>query len=378
MTNARTTIWVMAVVLSLASPPLMAWTQFKDGQIHNIDYEINDDVWVDWEAPGMETTINLIYGGNVPFPYELQGYNDSRINISGGTIAYFLRAFDNSHVYISSGSIYYLYARDNSEVDFSGGSINGLYVWDNSHVDFSGGTVVWGLYVPHSGVLSIEGSDFAVDGEDVGYGELTSIRGDNYLNEPIRHLTGTLTNGDPLDNDFYIGHDGKIVLVPVLTSIEIGGPSDVNENSGAQYTCTAHYDNGSTSDVTSSTIWSENSNYASIDSSGYLTTSLVTSDQPCQITATYEGKSDTHDVTIKNIPDPLVGDFCGPNGSPPDGYVDVWDLMQFADHWHSRNDDGNWDSKFDLTGPDFGAPDGYVDVWDLMVFADNWHKGQKP
>lgn len=74
----------------------------------------------------------------------------------------------------------------------------------------------------------------------------------------------------------------------------------------------------------------------------------------------------------------VIGDFCGVYFGPPDGYVDVWDLMQFADQWHTRTGDSNWDSKFDLTGPDFGDPAGYVDVWDLMVFADHWHEGQKP
>ena len=74
----------------------------------------------------------------------------------------------------------------------------------------------------------------------------------------------------------------------------------------------------------------------------------------------------------------IVGDFCGPNFDPPDGYVDVWDLMQFAEHWHTRFGDPDWDSKSDLAGPNFGNPDGYVDVWDLMVFADHWHEGVKP
>ena len=74
----------------------------------------------------------------------------------------------------------------------------------------------------------------------------------------------------------------------------------------------------------------------------------------------------------------LIGDFCGVNFGPPDGYVDVWDLMQFADHWHTRTGEDNWDATFDLAGPNFGDPDGYIDVWDLMVFADNWHEGQKP
>ena len=74
----------------------------------------------------------------------------------------------------------------------------------------------------------------------------------------------------------------------------------------------------------------------------------------------------------------MVGDFCGANFGPADGYVDVWDLMQFADHWHTRTGDSHWDARFDLAGPNFTDPDSYVDVWDLMVFADHWHEGQKP
>ena len=74
----------------------------------------------------------------------------------------------------------------------------------------------------------------------------------------------------------------------------------------------------------------------------------------------------------------IIGDFCGPNFGSTDGYVDVWDLMQFADHWHTRTGEGNWDAKFDLAGPTFADTDGYVDVWDLMVFADHWHEGEPP
>jgi len=84
------------------------------------------------------------------------------------------------------------------------------------------------------------------------------------------------------------------------------------------------------------------------------------------------------EIVIKNFRYLPIGDFCGANFTDADGYVDVWDLMQFADQWHTRTVQSNWDAKFDLTGPNFSASDGYVDVWDLMVFADNWHKGQKP
>jgi len=91
------------------------------------------------------------------------------------------------------------------------------------------------------------------------------------------------------------------VSAPSLSYITISGSTQVNENSGAQYTCTAYYSDGSSSTVTSSASWSDNSGYASISSSGYLTTSSVSSDQSCTITATYSGKSDTHNVTIKNV-----------------------------------------------------------------------------
>ena len=58
------------------------------------------------------------------------------------------------------------------------------------------------------------GSDFAVDGQPVGYGELTSVYGGGWNNEPWRRLTGKLDNGDTIDNDFRIGYDAKIVLTP--------------------------------------------------------------------------------------------------------------------------------------------------------------------
>jgi hypothetical protein len=70
------------------------------------------------------------------------------------------------------------------------------------------------LTISENAVLTIDGSDFAVDGEPVGYIELTSILGLGYNDEPFRRLTGTLLNGDPLNSNFQIGESAKIVLVP--------------------------------------------------------------------------------------------------------------------------------------------------------------------
>jgi hypothetical protein len=89
-----------------------------------------------------------------------------------------------------------------------------------------------------------------------------------------------------------------------LTSITISGPVQVNEDSTAAYTCTATYDDSSTSTV--SATWNEDSSYASIGGNGNFTTGLVTSDQPCQISATYQTQTATYDVTIVNVLMPPV------------------------------------------------------------------------
>ena len=60
----------------------------------------------------------------------------------------------------------------------------------------------------------------------------------------------------------------------------------------------------------------------------------------------------------------LVCDFCGANSDQPDGYVDYWDLLYFAQRWHTRPGDPNWDPRCDLD-----KEDNYVDHWDLLVFA---------
>lgn len=70
----------------------------------------------------------------------------------------------------------------------------------------------------------------------------------------------------------------------------------------------------------------------------------------------------------------------------PDDYVDVLDLMAFADRLFVDSGDAAWDEVFDFAGAD-GVPgldedafwvDGRVDFYDLAVLAENWHKGTGP
>ncbi|MFO7937975.1 MAG: T9SS type A sorting domain-containing protein [Kiritimatiellia bacterium] len=90
---------------------------------------------------------------------------------------------------------------------------------------------------------------------------------------------------------------------PELLSVSISGSDEIFEQDSAQYTCTATYSDGATSDVTSETVWSvDNTQYASVSSSGELTAEEVSSDQSVVITAVFGEKSATQDVLIKDRP----------------------------------------------------------------------------
>lgn len=235
--------------LCLDPPKAEAVITFDDGQIHNINYPINDSVRVDYQRPGMQTTVNWLNGGILPYPYTLVGYEDSVINVSGGLIEYSLRAYDNSKVAVSGGSMYALTALDNSQLIISGGSIYwGLYAYQNSQVAISGGSITHHLIAENNSQVTISGgsigaeiragqhtfdnsnitfigSEFAINGMSVGYGEFDT----GGWNSVSGTLTGTLANGDSLNNEIYIWGDSKIVLTPIpapgtllLGSISVG------------------------------------------------------------------------------------------------------------------------------------------------------------
>jgi pimeloyl-ACP methyl ester carboxylesterase len=99
--------------------------------------------------------------------------------------------------------------------------------------------------------------------------------------------------------------------VKTLDSVTISGPSQVDENSTGDYTCTAYFSDGSNTNVTSQATWSENTSYTTI-SSGRLTVGSLSSNKTCTVTAsyTYKGvaKSASKSVTLKNVPVPKALD----------------------------------------------------------------------
>lgn len=215
----KTLILVVTILICLSmSLPLMAWTQYKDGGIHNISTTINDDIWVDYLAPGMQTKVNLLSGGIISSPYGLQAYEESQINLNGGSISGNLTAYNNSQVTINSGSIGYLNTYDSAQITMDGGSVNGVRASIGSQVTIFGGSINGELYVEAgsplgSSQITIYGSSFNVDGNPIDFGEITSVLGGNCSEDPIRQLTGTLTNGGAINTPFRIGDISSINLV---------------------------------------------------------------------------------------------------------------------------------------------------------------------
>jgi len=121
----------------------------------------------------------------------------------------------------------YLGSRESSQINISGGSIADLGSYDSSQVNITGGLIDSDLFLLDQSLIQIFGSDFAVDGQPFGFGELISIFGGSPKNEPWRRLTGTLLSGELIDCDFRIGHDARIILTipePATVSLlSIGG-----------------------------------------------------------------------------------------------------------------------------------------------------------
>ena len=216
------------IVLLFGSSTTEAYTDFNDGGKHIIDYWTTASVRVDWQTPQAGTQVDVVFGGSVEF---LKAYNDSLVNISGGSTRSRLETWDNSQATVSGGSVFgvvtarsslftmsdgtierYMSCNENSQVVISGGSIGSvssdwLAVHDNSQLLIIGGTIDVTLWAYDNGQITVFGSAFAIDGIPVDYGQYSG----RYR---WCKLTGTLINGEPLDCYFSIYDDASIILAP--------------------------------------------------------------------------------------------------------------------------------------------------------------------
>ena len=150
---------IVLAVLFLCACPANAIIHFRDGQTHDIDYNINDDVYVDYGASSRYTTVNMIDGATICCGHSLHGYKNSRINILDGSgIEGDMYVYDFSQVNISHGYIITfspdelfeegrLFSYDSSQVNISDGGVHLLKSGDSSRVNISGDSGVFFLWI---------------------------------------------------------------------------------------------------------------------------------------------------------------------------------------------------------------------------------------
>ena len=248
--KAEQAIWgtVFALALLLNVPLAEAEDLIYDnGGINTIDWALpigqSVQVWNDmfFDKP---TTVNVVSGGSVF--YNLYVYESSYANVSGGYVDS-LKPYDSGKVTVSEGTVYLLIASGTSHSSISGGSLSGLYAYNASQVNFSGGTLIYnfltfetsqatisggsiggkiysgdsGMATRDSCIITFVGTDFAINGTPVGYGEYDTM-GADWIHGT---LTGTLADGGAINKEFYIYDDSKIVLAPIPTL-----PGDANND----------------------------------------------------------------------------------------------------------------------------------------------------
>jgi len=184
---------IMVTVVCFGASDVQALI-LNDGGIHTIDYQLDDNVWVEDSPTDDPTTLNLVEGGEIVDWINVFDY--SQVNMSGGSIGFELFTWDNSQALISGGSIAY-------DLNTSG----------ESYVEISGGLIGDELNVKDNSLITIFGSNFHVDGFPVGYGYITTGT-INELGMLTGNLTGVLNSGELIDNIFYIDPDSSIFLVP--------------------------------------------------------------------------------------------------------------------------------------------------------------------
>lgn len=246
---------LIVVVLAMANIASAAYV-LNDGQTHNIDYVVNSwqygsnlEIWD--SSQGDKTTVNILPGADIDG--HLDANDNSQVNMSGGSIESFfyaeensktnfsggyigasLLAYNYSQVYMSGGSIGIdLEAHDNSQITVSGGMFRDLEAEDNSQIYLSGGVIGRNIGIRDSGIITIYGYGFAIDGFPVETGTYGVLPGD--VNR-YGILTGTLQNGDVINNGLYIIETAKVVLAPP--------PYPPVANAGSEQTVTDSDDNG--------------------------------------------------------------------------------------------------------------------------------------
>lgn len=195
-----------------------------DGLAHDLKSQINEGIHIYNSDEGNPTTLNILEGGIVSSDYDITAFDDSVINLMGGYVGDFISLQNKSQLSQASGTInQHLFTQDDSFALITGGTVGWIRSETTSQVEIVGGEITHEFWADADSTITIVGSDFAIDGISIDYSEVTSLLMGNPWDEPYRRLTGTLANGELIDNDFQVGHNAKIVLIPEPCSILLLG-----------------------------------------------------------------------------------------------------------------------------------------------------------
>jgi hypothetical protein len=244
------------VLILLLSNALYGYVSvyFNDGQYHKIDYVLDAQVFVDKDAPGVGTQVELVDGGGIA-PGQGYGsiyaYNDSQVTVSGGEMGWTLAAIDRSKVSLTGGYLGCEFSSSSSNTAYmSGGSVRAVVAYGDGSFDVSGGTVRWGFetqgstgavitggsiarincldrshieifggdilghiyagyYSDASSLITVYGSNFAVNGQPVSMGEYAS----SYCSHSGL-VTGILADSSVLNTSFELNGSADILFIP--------------------------------------------------------------------------------------------------------------------------------------------------------------------
>jgi hypothetical protein len=219
---------------------------FNDGESHDIDYYLNKGITVKNSPLSIPTRVNLLDNGTVEG--DILIYDDSEVCVYGGILNGKLYPDYGSDVKIFGGCLNNIVKSwGDSTVSICGGVINSdIFALIHSNMVISGGYVGGTIYSGYSkffdpwdgfdeSLITFKGSNFAINGTLVDYGDYateyltrqsiyTPYSGSyygHYIYYYTGSLTGTLANGDNLENTIYI-YDGSNITFTIPEPATLG------------------------------------------------------------------------------------------------------------------------------------------------------------
>jgi len=161
-------------------------------------------------APGAPTTVAIVDGGVAA---NVLADGSSHVDMQGGDVyGLFLAASGSASISMTGGNVHFvLEASEDSQISFLGGYVEAqVRGFDAAHITIAGGSIGSGgaqaeIRTFNQALIEIIGSDFAIDGIPVAFGDISAASG---------RITGRLASGDLLDDRFErVSGQGTIRLI---------------------------------------------------------------------------------------------------------------------------------------------------------------------